>query len=338
MIGAALTGRSDGAARRSPRSTPRTRLRRCRARFALPDGVIYLDGNSLGALPKATAAVIEELVRREWGEDLITSWNSHGWIDLPRRVGAKIARLIGAAPDEVLVADSTSVNLFKLIAAAPAAAPRPARGPVRARQLPDRPLCRAGPARAARRPARAASVERDEIAAALDERTALSSMLTHVDYRSGRLHDMAGLTAAAHAGGRAGALGPRAQRRRDAARPAARRRRSRGRLRLQVSERRARARPPSCSSPSAGRTQRASRSAAGSAMREPFAFEPVYRPAAGHRALPGRHAADPEPEGAGGRRRPAVRGRSRGVAQAKSRRARRLLHPAGRGALRRHRL
>ncbi|MGH6918776.1 MAG: kynureninase, partial [Geminicoccaceae bacterium] len=89
-----------------------------RARFALPDGVIYLDGNSLGALPNATAAAIEDLVRRQWGQHLITSWTRHGWVDLPRTVGAKIARLIGAAPGEVLVADSTSVNLFKLIGAA----------------------------------------------------------------------------------------------------------------------------------------------------------------------------------------------------------------------------
>src|SRR4051812_27104598 len=87
-----------------------------RARFALPDGVIYLDGNSLGALPRATPARIAEIIAREWGEGLIRSWNAHRWIDLPLRLGDKIARFVGAAPGEVAVADSTSVNLFKLVA------------------------------------------------------------------------------------------------------------------------------------------------------------------------------------------------------------------------------
>jgi kynureninase len=86
--------------------------------FALPAGVIYLDGNSLGALPKATAARVSELIKRQWGEDLVTSWNKHGWIDLPRRIGDKIARLVGAGPGEVVVAESTSINLFKVLAAA----------------------------------------------------------------------------------------------------------------------------------------------------------------------------------------------------------------------------
>ncbi len=171
-----------------------------RARFALPAGVVYLDGNSLGALPEATAATIEDLVRRQWGEDLITSWTRHGWVDLPRRVGAGIARLVGAGPGEVLVADSISVNLVKLIAAALQL--RPGRTVVLSEQtnfptdlyvvqglrdlLGDRLELRL--------------VERDALAAALDERTAVL-MLSHVDYRSGEVHDIAGLTAAAHAAG-----------------------------------------------------------------------------------------------------------------------------------------
>ena len=93
-------------------------LGRQREAFALPDGVIYLDGNSLGALPKATPARLARVAAEEWGRDLVTSWNKHGWIDLPRRIGDKIARLIGAGPGEVVVADSTSVNLFKVLAAA----------------------------------------------------------------------------------------------------------------------------------------------------------------------------------------------------------------------------
>jgi kynureninase len=93
-------------------------LARFRAAFDLPEGVIYLDGNSLGPPPRATAARLAEVVGREWGRDLITSWNLNGWMDAPLRVGAKIAALIGAGPSEVAVADSTTVNLFKLAAGA----------------------------------------------------------------------------------------------------------------------------------------------------------------------------------------------------------------------------
>jgi kynureninase len=175
-------------------------LGKWRGRFALPDGVIYLDGNSLGALPKATAAVLQDVVERQWGQDLITSWNRHGWIDLPARVGAKIARLIGAGPGEVLVADSTSVNLFKLIAAALELRPgRPVVVSERGNFPTDLYIAQGVAAwlgdRVELRPVASAELE-----AALDERTALL-LLTHVDYRSGRQHDMARLTRAAHAAG-----------------------------------------------------------------------------------------------------------------------------------------
>ncbi|MBP6777561.1 MAG: kynureninase, partial [Piscinibacter sp.] len=89
-----------------------------RAQFELPPDLIYLDGNSLGVLPKATPARVQQVVTQEWGRDLIQSWNTAGWIDLPRRVGNKIARLVGAGEDELVVADSTSVNLFKVLSAA----------------------------------------------------------------------------------------------------------------------------------------------------------------------------------------------------------------------------
>src|SRR5690606_15951631 len=89
-----------------------------RASFALPEGVIYLDGNSLGALPAATPSRVADAVERQWGRELIRSWNTAGWVDLPQRVGAKIASLVGARPDEVVAADATSVNLFKLLSAA----------------------------------------------------------------------------------------------------------------------------------------------------------------------------------------------------------------------------
>src|SRR5258706_326243 len=81
-------------------------LRRFRDRFLLPDGVIYLDGNSLGPLPRDTPARVARLVEQEWGQGLIRSWNTAGWIDAPARLGDKIARLIGASPGEVLVADA----------------------------------------------------------------------------------------------------------------------------------------------------------------------------------------------------------------------------------------
>ena len=89
-----------------------------RARFSLPDGVVYLDGNSLGALPANTAARLAHAVKAEWGRGLIRSWNQADWITLPQKVGAKIATLIGAKPDEVIAADSTSINIFKLLAGA----------------------------------------------------------------------------------------------------------------------------------------------------------------------------------------------------------------------------
>ncbi len=171
-----------------------------RDRFVLPEGVIYLDGNSLGPLPKATPGAIEDLVRRQWGRDLITSWTRHGWVDLPRRVGAKIGRLIGARPGEVLVADSISVNLFKLISAALEL--RPGRTVVISERgnFPTDLYVAQGLQALLGGRLELRVVEGDAIATALDADTALL-MLTHVDYRSGRMHDMAGLTAAAHEAG-----------------------------------------------------------------------------------------------------------------------------------------
>jgi kynureninase len=89
-----------------------------REQFLLPDGVIFMGGNSLGALPAAAHEAVERLVRDEWGNGLLRSWNAAGWIDAPRRVGDKIGQLLGARPGEIVVADSTSVNLFKVLAAA----------------------------------------------------------------------------------------------------------------------------------------------------------------------------------------------------------------------------
>ncbi len=169
-----------------------------RDRFTLPEGVIYLDGNSLGALPKATSAALARVVEQEWGEGLIRSWNSAGWFDMATRIGAKIAPLIGAAPHEVIACDSTSVNLFKLIAAA--LQMRPGRKVVLSEpgNFPTDLYMIAGleaQGLATRRLA-----ERGRIAEALDGDVALL-MLTHAHYKTGALHDMAALTRAAHEAG-----------------------------------------------------------------------------------------------------------------------------------------
>src|SRR5438874_3373722 len=94
-----------------------------RERFRLPRGVIYVDGNSLGPLPRDAPAALAEAAERQWGKDLIASWNKHGWIDWPTRIAAKLAPIVGAKPNELLIADSTSVCLFKLLAAAVKARP-----------------------------------------------------------------------------------------------------------------------------------------------------------------------------------------------------------------------
>jgi kynureninase len=166
----------------------------------LPKGVIYLDGNSLGPLPRATVAVVEDVVRRQWGDDLITSWNKHGWVDLPQRLGAKIARLLGAGPHEVVVADSISVNLFKLLTAALRL--RPGRRVVVSERgnFPTDLYVAQGLEDLLGGRVELRLVDTAELAAALDQDTALL-MLTHVDYRTGRMHDMATLTDAAHAAG-----------------------------------------------------------------------------------------------------------------------------------------
>ncbi len=169
-----------------------------RDRFTLPEGVIYLDGNSLGALPKATPAAMAQVVEQEWGEGLIRSWNSAGWFEAAGRVGAKIAPLVGAAPHEVIACDSTSVNLFKLIAAA--LAMRPGRKVVLSEpgNFPTDIYMIAG--LEAQGLAERRLAQRDKLAAALDGDVALL-MLTHVHYKTGALHDMAALTRAAHEAG-----------------------------------------------------------------------------------------------------------------------------------------
>ena len=177
-------------------------LRHLRDQFSLPAGVIYLDGNSLGALPKTTAARVAEVVTQEWGVGLIRSWNKAGWFELPQRLGDKIARLIGANLGEVVATDSTSINLYKVLSAALSIAGHDAPGrKVIVSERSNFPtdlyiaesLCK-------ERGYRLHLVEPDGIAAALNADLAIL-MLTHVNYRTGAMHDMAALNAAAHAAG-----------------------------------------------------------------------------------------------------------------------------------------
>jgi kynureninase len=172
------------------------RLAPFRARFALPEGVIYLDGNSLGPLPHAARAAVAELTERQWGERLIRGWNE-GWIDAPTRIGDKIARLIGAAPGEVIACDSTSANLYKLIVAALRA--RPGVLLSEAGNFPTD-LHIAEGAVAAVPGAALRVVERGQLAGALDESVSLL-LLTHVHYKTAARFDLAAWTAQAHAVG-----------------------------------------------------------------------------------------------------------------------------------------
>ncbi len=180
-------------------------LSHLRARFVLREGVIYLDGNSLGALPANTAATLEKTILHDWGRELIGSWNSADWVNLPRTTGAALSRLLGAAPDEVLVGDSTSVNIFKLLAGVltlPHIARNKARNVILSERgnfptdlyiaeginalLGNRYVLRL--------------VEPGELVSSIDATTAVA-LITQVDYCTGHLHDMATINTAAKQAG-----------------------------------------------------------------------------------------------------------------------------------------
>ncbi|MEO3973489.1 kynureninase [Streptomyces sp. CAU 1734] len=176
-------------------------LARVRDRFLLPEGVVYLDGNSLGALPSAVPAAVEDAVHRQWGTDLIRSWNGNGWWEAPIRTGDAIGRLIGAAPGQTVAGDSTSVQLFNTLLAA-------------ARMRPGRRLLLTDPDHFPTDQYIADSVgrllgldvrrvpagEAAEVLAAEAGNVAVAAYAP-VDYRTGELYDMAALTAAAHSAG-----------------------------------------------------------------------------------------------------------------------------------------
>ena len=169
-----------------------------RDRFSIPNDVIYLDGNSLGALPKATPERLRALMREEWRSDLIASWNKHGWIDLPATIASRLAPIVGARPTELLIADSTSVSLFKLLGAAVRA--RPGRRTILTRRgnFPTDLYVAQGLCSMLGLTLRA--VEPEELLESIDADVAVVT-LTHVDYRSAAIHDMAAINAAAHAAG-----------------------------------------------------------------------------------------------------------------------------------------
>jgi kynureninase len=174
-----------------------------RDQFQIPPGLIYLDGNSLGMLPKTAAARVQQVVQQEWGVGLIGSWNSAGWMDLAQRIGDKIARLVGAGAGELVCADSTSVNLFKVLSAALniARSDSPARKRIVSERSNFPTDLYIAEALAQERGLELVLAEAPEdLPALLDERCAVL-MLTHVNYSTGRMHDMAALTRDAHATG-----------------------------------------------------------------------------------------------------------------------------------------
>ena len=170
-----------------------------RERFHLPEGTIYLDGNSLGPLPKATQERMAEVIASEWGEGLISSWNAADWINAPRRIGDKIATIIGAHPGEVISCDSTSVNIFKALAAALDC--NPDRGIILSEggNFPTDLYMGEGLARLSPR-AEMRVVDYDDLESAIDESVAVV-LVTQVHYKTGRMRDMEAFTAKAHAAG-----------------------------------------------------------------------------------------------------------------------------------------
>ena len=177
-------------------------LRPLRDLYSVPPGLIYLDGNSLGVMPKTAAARAAQVVSQEWGQGLIRSWNTAGWFDLPQRLGNQIAPLIGASMGEVVATDTTSINLFKVLSAALsiATADHPSRRVLISERSNFPTDLYIAEGLCAERGYTLKLVEPEEIAGALHSDVAIL-MLTHVNYRTGAMHDMAAVTQAAHAAG-----------------------------------------------------------------------------------------------------------------------------------------
>jgi kynureninase len=177
-----------------------TDFARTRAMFDLPEGVIYLDGNSLGPLPKGVAERVARTVTDEWGEMLITGWNRAGWMEMPARIGDRIARLIGAEPGHVVMGDTLSIKVFQALAAV--LEMRPDRRVILSDNgnFPSDLYMAEGLCRMLGQGYELQTVAPDAVEAAITDGVAVL-MLTEVDYRTGRRHDLPRLTATAHAAG-----------------------------------------------------------------------------------------------------------------------------------------
>lgn len=171
-----------------------------RDQFYVPEGVLYFDGNSLGAVPKSVEARLQKVIADEWGTGLVRSWNTAGWYEMPRRIGNKIARLIGAQDGEVVVADSTSVNLFKVLSAAVKLNPGKRRIISEPDNFPTDLYMAQGLINLLGSDHQLVLKPAADIMAAIDDDTAIV-MLTHVNYRTGAMHDMNAITAHAHTKG-----------------------------------------------------------------------------------------------------------------------------------------
>ncbi len=173
-------------------------LAHCRARFVLPADTIYLDGNSLGAMPANVPGRISEMLEQEWAHGLIRSWNDAQWYSAAQRAGKRIATLIGAEQDEVIVADSTSVNLFKVLVAATRM--RPDRRVILGERANFPTDMYIGSSVAEMTDCELRCVDPDAVIASIDDNVAVVS-LTHVNYRTGARYDMEAVTRRAHEAG-----------------------------------------------------------------------------------------------------------------------------------------
>ena len=177
-----------------------TDFTRTKSRFAIPDGLIYLDGNSLGPLPVAAADRVARMISEEWGKHLIKGWNVAGWMTQPRHLGDRIGRLIGAADGTVVVGDTLSIKVYQALASALEL--NPSRRVILSDtgNFPSDLYIASGLIESLDRGYALKVVAPEDVEAAIDETIAVL-MLTEVDYRTGRLHDMRTLTRQAHAVG-----------------------------------------------------------------------------------------------------------------------------------------
>ena len=163
----------------------------------MPDGIVYLDGNSLGAAPSSVLPAVARTIEQEWSMDLVRSWTAHRWIELPQAVGAAIARFVGAVPEDVMVADSTTVNLFRLICLALAIRQDRRVILVERDNFPADNYVAQGVAALLGGRVELRAVPGDRLAAEVDREVALV-LTSHVDFRTGRMLDMAAVTRAVH--------------------------------------------------------------------------------------------------------------------------------------------